>query len=379
MAIDRYYTLGRTGLRVSRISLGTMTFGKEWGWGADEESSRAMFNRYLDAGGNFIDTADLYTQGTSETILGRFIAERKARDQVVLATKFTHNQQPGNPNAGGNGRKNMVRALDASLKRLGTDYVDLYIMHNWDVLTPAEEVIRSLDDLVRSGRVRHVGLSDVPAWYAATMQTVAEFRGYEPVSSIQLEYSLIERNIEFEHVPLGLAKGMGITAWSPLAGGILSGKYKAGQADLQGQGRLGKLQASVPKSADHKKKSVASRTLSRLNERSFAILAELETAAAQTGRSMAQVALNWVAHRPCVASVIVGASRVEQLDENLAALDFELPAELSARLDEASRPQPHFPYELFGGDLQKMMRGGKTVAAKPPGYLRDELADSGNT
>jgi len=219
--------------------------------------------------------------------------------------------------------------------------------------------------------VRHVGLSDVPAWYAATMQTIAEFRGYEPVGAIQLEYSLAERNIEREFAPLGLARGIGITAWSPLASGVLSGKYKHGQTDLQGQGRLGIMQAMLPKSLDPKKKDAGNFALDHLTERTFAILAEVENVAAQIHRSVAQVALNWVANRPCVASVIVGATNPEQLAENLKALDFMIPPELTARLDAVSAPKPQFPYSFFSGDLQRRMRGGKDVAAKPPEYFSD--------
>src|SRR6201996_3963071 len=174
MSLDAYYTLGRSGLRVSRLALGTMTFGESWGWGAAADTSRAMFDRYLDAGGNFIDTADLYTDGASEELLGKFIEDSGTRDRVVLSTKFTYNAQPGNPNAGGNGRKNIMRAVEASLRRLQTDYIDLYLLHTWDRVTPAEEVMRTLDDLVRAGKIRYAGLSDVPAWYAARAQTRAQ-------------------------------------------------------------------------------------------------------------------------------------------------------------------------------------------------------------
>ncbi|MEM8716989.1 MAG: aldo/keto reductase, partial [Cyanobacteria bacterium P01_G01_bin.4] len=220
MSLNRYYTLGNSGLRVSQLALGTMTFGTEWGWGADRETAKALFDMYVDAGGNLIDTADLYTNGTSETWLGEFIAERKLRDRIAIATKFSYNAEPGNPNAGGNGRKNILRAVEGSLTRLGTDYIDLYILHTWDRVTPAEEVMRTLDDLVRSGKVRYLGLSDVPAWYASRAQTIAHFRGYEPLSTLQLEYSLAERNIEHEFVPLGTEQGMGIMVWSPLASGL---------------------------------------------------------------------------------------------------------------------------------------------------------------
>ena len=241
MSLDTYYTLGRSGLRVSRLALGTMTFGTDWGWGADEEAARQLFNTYVDAGGNFIDTADLYTNGTSETWLGQFIADRQLRSRIVVATKFSYNAEPGNPNAGGNGRKNILRAVEGSLKRLGTDYIDLHILHTWDRITPAEEVMRTLDNLVLSGKVRHIGLSDTPAWYAARVQTLGEWRGYEPLSTLQLEYSLVERNIEREFVPLGLELGMGIMVWSPLASGLLSGKYKPSQGAFTGEGRLDTL------------------------------------------------------------------------------------------------------------------------------------------
>lgn len=378
MSLDTYCLLGRTGLRVSRLALGTMTFGKEWGWGSDEETSRAVFNHYLDAGGNFLDTADIYTLGTSESWLGKFVAERKARDRVVIATKFTQNMQPGNPNGGGNGRKNILRAVEGSLRRLNTDYIDLYILHQWDALTPVDEVIRTMDDLVRSGKVRHVGLSDVPAWYAASMQTTAELRGFEPISSIQMQYSLVERNIEHEFVALGLAKGMSITAWSPLASGLLSGKYRSGGAEQGGRGRLDMLAAIARKAEAPKKKGSANSTLDQRNERSAVILAEVENVAREIGRSVAQVALNWAMNRPCIASVLIGASRLEQLEENLAAADFDIPPALLARLDAVSHPETPFPYTFFGGDWQQRIRGGRTVLAKPPGYYRDGLIESGN-
>jgi aryl-alcohol dehydrogenase-like predicted oxidoreductase len=353
MTQQQYHLLGKTGLRVSRLSLGTMTFGTDWGWGADDASCRDMFACYLNAGGNFIDTADIYTGGHSETMLGRFIAEQKARDRVVLATKFSHNMAPGNPNAGGNGRKNILRAVDASLQRLGTDYIDLYIMHNWDTVTPFEEVIRTLDDLVRAGKIRHIGLSDVPAWYAASMQVLAREHHYEPVSSMQLEYSLLERNIEREHVPLALEQGIGITVWSPLASGLLSGKYPRGQADLTGVGRLGTAHGGH---------------FSKIGERSAAILTELESVAAEAGRSMAQVALNWVANRPAVSSIILGATKLAQFESNLACLDFNLTPEHCQRLDAASQITAQFPGTFFSTSMQQRLSGGTKVSAKPGSY-----------
>jgi aryl-alcohol dehydrogenase-like predicted oxidoreductase len=356
-ALNQYYTLGRSGLRVSRLALGTMTFGTDWGWGADKETARQLVNAYVDAGGNFFDTADLYTNGTSETWLGEFIAERGLRDRAVIATKFSYNAEPGNPNAGGNGRKNILRAVEASLKRLGTDYIDLYILHTWDRVTPAEEVMRTFDDLVRAGKVRHVGLSDVPAWYASRAQTIAEFRGYEPLSAMQLEYSLAERNIEHEFTTLGAEHGMGIMVWSPLASGLLSGKYRPSEKGADGAGRLDTLKDS------------SNPAFQRFTPRNWAIVAELESVAKDMGRPMAQIALNWVVNRPGVASVIVGATKLNQLQENIGTLSFDIPTELAARLDAVSAPERPFPYMFFGDELQGMVHGGAAVGAKPASYF----------
>lgn len=364
MSVDTYYTLGRSGLRVSRLALGAMTFGTEWGWGADEDTARQLFNTYVDAGGNFIDTADLYTNGTSEAWIGKYVAERGLRDRVVIATKFSYNAEPGNPNAGGNGRKNILRAVEGSLQRLGTDYIDLYILHTWDQITPAEEVMRTLDDLVRSGKVRHVGLSDTPAWYAARAQTLAEWRGYEPLSTLQLEYSLVERNIEREFIPLGLELGMGIMVWSPLASGLLSGKYKPSEGGFSGGGRLDTLRDSQ------------NPAFQKITERNWKIIAELENVAKELGYSMARVAVNWTANRPGIGSVIVGATKLAQLEDNLKALDFVIPDELSDRLDAISRPEPQFPYSFFDPNIQGMIHGGKPVGLKPTGYYPNILIQS---
>jgi aryl-alcohol dehydrogenase-like predicted oxidoreductase len=364
MSLNTYYTIGRSGLRVSRLALGTMTFGTEWGWGADEDTARQLFNTYVDEGGNFIDTADLYTNGTSETWIGKLIAERNLRDRMVITTKFTYNAEPGNPNAGGNGRKNMIRAVEGSLKRLGTDYIDLYMLHTWDRLTPAEEVMRTMDDLVRSGKVRHIGLSDTPAWYAARSQTLAQWRGYEPLSTLQLEYSLVERNIEREFVTLGQELGMGIMVWSPLASGLLSGKYKPSTDGSTGVGRLETV------------KGVANPAFQKFSERNWAIVAELEKVAAELDRSMAQVAVNWTANRPGIASVIVGATNLSQLTDNLKALEFEIPTELVDRLETVSRPELQFPYSFFDSEIQGMIHGGVAVGNQPAGYKPDILIQS---
>lgn len=357
-----YDTLGRSGLKVSPLALGTMTFGTDWGWGADERASRDIFNAYVEAGGNFFDTADIYTNGASEELLGRFVEDRSMRDLAVIATKFSFNAQPGNPNAGGNGRKNMRRAIEGSLSRLGTDYVDLYILHAWDRTTPPEDVLRSFVDLIGEGKILHYGLSNVPAWYAARMQTLAEAHGLEPPSTLQLEYSLVERAIENEYVALAKLYDLGIMVWSPLGSGLLSGKYRPeGQGAAPSTGRLSQVAGSGNTAFD------------KFTKRNWAIVAELERVAATLGRSMAQVAINWVARRAGVSSVLIGATRVEQLTETTAALDFEIPADLMRRLDEVSAPCVSYPYSFFSDAMQAGITGEARVAVKPQ-HFRDTTA-----
>ncbi len=361
MSLDQYYTLGHSGLRISRLALGTMTFGNSWGWGADEGASRAMFDRYLAAGGNFIDTADLYTGGSSERLLGEFIGDAGVRDRVVLASKFTYNAQPGNPNAGGNGRKNIMRALEGSLRRLKTDYIDLYLLHTWDRITPAEGVLRTLDDLVGAGKIRYAGLSDVPAWYAARIQALAQAHGLHSLVNLQLQYSLVERNIEREFVPLAQELGYGITAWSPLAMGLLSGKYRPGKAgdDAGGEGRLQLFKdGAIPALQD------------KFTPRNFAIVAEVEKAAKVTGLSMPQVAIQWAARQPAIGSVILGARTLEQFEGNLTALDKPLPGEILHTLDTVSALPQQFPYSFFEPTHQVGIHGGIGVGDKPAGYAR---------
>ena len=365
-AMNIYHTLGHTGLRISRLALGTMTFGTDWGWGADQTTARQLFDLYLAAGGNILDTAALYTNGNSERWLGQFVRDAGVRDRVVIVTKFGFNGSPGNPNAGGNGRKHLLAAVEGSLRRLGTDYIDLYLLHSWDRLTPAEEVMRTFDDLVRSGKVRYIGLSNVPAWYAARAQAIAGWRGSEKLAALQLEYSLVERGIEDEFIPFGLAHGLGTMVWSPLASGLLSGKYKPSQGGASGTG-AGRLETV---------KGSGNPGFEKFNERNWAIVAELERVAMAVGRSMAQVALNWVAHRPGVATVILGATRPAQLEDNLGALDFELPPELRMQLDAVSAPLPRYPYTFFASNMQAMLTGGATVGDKPAGYAPPLLIEA---
>ncbi|MGH9699392.1 MAG: aldo/keto reductase, partial [Candidatus Acidiferrales bacterium] len=324
MSASEYVTLGRSGLRVSPLALGTMTFGGTTGWGTEESLSRQIFDRFIERGGNFIDTADGYSDGRSEELVGKFAGEGKRREKLVIATKFTFNAQEGNPNAGGNGRKNIYRALEASLRRLKMDYVDLYWLHAWDTFTPAEEVLSTLNDLVREGKIRHFGLSDVPAWYAARLQTLAEKEGKERAIALQLEYSLVERNIEREHIPAAQELGMGICPWSPLASGFLSGKYKREGSKGRGDGRLETLQNS------------ANPVFNKFTERNWRILDALADVAQKMGRPIAQVALNWVGTQPGITSIIVGATKLAQLDDSFASLDFTIPSELRKSLTDSS-------------------------------------------
>ena len=344
--LKNYITLGRTGLRVSPLCMGAMTFGTQAGWGADEATSRAIFDAYIDAGGNFIDTADGYQGGQSEELTGKFIQDRGLRDQVVLATKFTFNPKPGNPNAGGNGRKNIYRALEASLRRLKTDYIDLYWLHAWDTVTPVEEVVYTLNDLVRAGRIRHYGFSDTPAWYVARAQTIAEKEGKERVAALQLEYSLVERNIEREHIPAAQELGIAICPWSPLGGGFLTGKYKRQGDTGAGDGRLTK-----------------GSPFNMFTERNWRILETFLDVAKQLGKTPAQVALNWVATQPGITSTIIGASSLAQLNDNLGSLEFAIPAEARQRLEEASGVPLVHPYVFFKGMIQNMIHGGVPVKA----------------
>lgn len=346
-----YAPLGRSGLLVSPLCLGTMTFGTEWGWGAPKDTAFALLARFLDAGGNFVDTADGYTNGTSEELLGEFLRQPGRRERVVLATKFTFNTAPGDPNAGGNGRKNVLRALEGSLRRLKTDYVDLYWLHAWDGRTPVEEVLTTFDSLVRAGKIRHFGLSNCPAWYVARAQTLAELRGWERACALQHEYSIVERNIEREHVPAALELGLGLTAWSPLASGMLTGKYKRDALDA---GRLGAVKDSGNPGFEK-----------LFTERNWKLVELVTDVARAVERTPAQVALNWVAHRPAVASILIGATKLTQLDDNLAALDFELPAELAARLEQASRPETVHPHHFFEPTMRAMIDGGASVRRAP--------------
>jgi aryl-alcohol dehydrogenase-like predicted oxidoreductase len=362
MTTNRYHLLGRTGLRVAPIALGALTFGAG-GWHAGEDTARSIFLRYLEAGGNFVDTAINYAGGRSEEMLGTFMRETGLRDRLVVATKFAVATRPGDPNSGGNGRKNIVASLDTSLRRLRTDYVDLYWLHMWDALTPVEEVMSTLDTLVRGGKVRAIGLSNVPAWYAAKAQMTARSCHWEPIAALQMEYSLAERGIEREHIPAALDLGIGIVPWSPLANGLLAGKYTRGrQGEIQGDGRLTQMVADGTLDALN---ATGNPAISKLfTERNQAIVAVLRECARELGRTPAQVALNWVAQRPGVVSTLISVTRLAQLDDNLRALDFEIPEELAERIQQVSRPEPEYPYYFSGPAIGPVMNAGTAITAR---------------
>jgi aryl-alcohol dehydrogenase-like predicted oxidoreductase len=336
-----------------------MTFGQS-GWGCDQATAGGVLDAYLEAGGNFIDTADVYAGGESERIVGELLHERGLRDAVVLATKYSLGVRSGDPNAGGNGRKAMLRSLEGSLRRLGTDHVDLYLVHAWDGVTPVEEVMRALDDVVRSGQVRYVALSDAPAWYAARAQTLAQWRGFEPLCALQLEYSLIERGIEYEFPALCEDAGMSLMTWGPLANGLLSGKYVEAATATDHELPEGRLRTTVA----HARPETDKR-----NDRTWGIIRELDAVAKELGRTSAQVAINWVVNRPAVGSVVLGASKVEQIRDTLGAPDIDVPDALRERLDEATRPPRAVPYGFLPWVQQRM---SDNVVDKAEGfYARD--------
>ena len=360
MALNQYVTLGHSGLRVSPICLGAMTFGKEWGWGSTVAESEAVIARFLERGGNFIDTANGYTLGHSEVIIGDCLAhDRSRRDRVVIATKFFTNMFPGDPNGGGASRKSLTAACEQSLRRLRTDYIDLYWMHLWDRFTPIEETMRALDDLVQAGKVRYIGFSDTPAWKTAQAQLTAQFRGWTPLVALQIEYSLIERTVEGELLPMARELGLGVTPWSPLKGGVLSGKYTRQNAGQVQPGRGDRVTAS-------------------LNERTYAIVDELLRIGGARGVTAATVALAWVMAKAGVASTIIGARTTDQLDQNLAAADVTLGADEIAALDRLSEPALNFPDRFLKNMASSLMHAGATVNGEPS-QLMPLWKDAGST
>jgi aryl-alcohol dehydrogenase-like predicted oxidoreductase len=340
----RYKVLGKSGLRVSQLSLGTMTFGEGWGWGSSKEESKKVFDAYAEAGGNFIDTANRYTDGTSEEYVGDFI--KSEREHFVVATKYTLSGKTKNPNASGNHRKNLVQALEASLRRLGTPYIDLYWIHAWDFTTPIEEVMRALDDQVRAGKILHLGVSDTPAWVVARANTIAEHRGWTPFTALQIEYSLIERTPERDLLPMAKALDIAVTPWAPLAGGLLTGKYTS----------------EAKPHTDIKEGERAQRLLpgqTRLAEKNLAVARVVDEVARELGVSASQVAIAWLLQQPGVIIPIVGARREAQIKDNLSAVNVSLSSTHLARLHEASQIELGFPHSFLQSQgVKEVISGG---------------------
>ncbi len=352
MALEHYITLGRSGLRVSPFCLGAMTFGEDLGWGSSVEESKQIIDRYIALGGNFIDTANFYTKSHSEKILGDHIGKDKARrDRLVIATKFSGNLYPGDPNGGGSSRKAIVNAAENSLRRLQTDYIDLYWLHIWDKNTPIDETMAALDDLVRAGKVRYIGVSDTPAWKIAQANTLAQFRGLSAFVALQIEYSLLERSVEQELVPLALEFGLGITPWSPLKGGALSGKYTRANAGTV-KGDRAFIEGS-------------------LNEKTYAVIDQLQIIAKAHDTSVAAVSLAWLSAKPGVTSPIIGARRLSQLEDNIKALDIKLTADEIAKLDALTQPRFGFPQSMLPM-APAILNGGTSVngvSLPPSGFV----------
>ena len=325
----KYKLLGKTGLRVSELCLGVMTFGESWALGTGKEESKKVFDAFAEAGGNFLDTANRYTEGESEKIVGEFI--HSDRHHFVLATKYTLYDRLGDVNFAGNHRKNMMRSVEGSLKRLNTDFIDVLYVHSWDFLTPVDEVLRGLDDLVTSGKVLYAGISDTPAWIVSKANTIADFRDRTRFNAMQIEYSLIERTVERELLPMAKGEEITVTAWAPLAGGALTGKYLDAKSE---KGRL---------SEDSK----------RLGERASKITREVVAVAKEMGCSPAQVAIKWVMQKNPMVIPVIGSRKVHQLKDNLGVLDIVIPDEMMERLDEVSRVDMGFPYDFLKQDFVK--------------------------
>jgi aryl-alcohol dehydrogenase-like predicted oxidoreductase len=348
LQLDDYRLLGRSGLRVSPLALGTMTFRVGPGsWGSSDEEARQMVDLYLDRGGNFIDTADFYGQlGQSEVLLGALVGGR--RDRIVISTKYSLTTRPGDPNASGNHRKNMIRSVEDSLKRMGTDYIDLLYLHMWDFRTPVDEILRSFDDLVRSGKVLYIGLSDTPAWQASRMQAIAELRGWTQFCALQIQYSLVERTVERELIPMAREMGYGLSPWAPLGQGMLTGKYS--RADLT-PGSMNDLSS---------RKAINAVT-GKLTEKNLEIADVVKDVAREIGCTPAQLAVAWTLTNPAVCSPVVGVRTPAQLEDNLGALAVDIaPAQL-ARLDAVSAVKPVFPIDVLKGPAERMMFGNVKV------------------
>ncbi|PSM41472.1 aldo/keto reductase [Streptomyces dioscori] len=353
LTLDTYRLLGRSGLRVSPLALGTATFGTEWGWGAERDEARKLFDLYVERGGNFIDTANTYTDGSSERLLGEFTSARANRESLVLATKYTTLSRPGDPNSGGGHRKNLFASVEASLRRLNTDYLDLLYLHVWDFTTPVEEILRGMDDLVRQGKILYVAISNAPAWQVSRMQAIADLRGWSPLVALQIEYNLIERTGERDLIPMAREMGLGVVPYSPLAGGLLTGKYSRDD-----------LTATDSASGGSTRKSFNA-ALGTVTERNLAVADVVKEVAAELGRTPAQVGLAWTLRNPGVTAPVVGARTPAQLEGNLGALEVDFTAAQLARLDEASAIEPGFPHAMLAGDhIRRVTAGDLRIEAR---------------
>jgi aryl-alcohol dehydrogenase-like predicted oxidoreductase len=349
MKLTDYRLLGRSGLRVSPLALGTMTFNAGGSWGSTDEEAKAMVDMFIERGGNFIDTADFYgNMGGSETLLGTLIKGR--RDPLVISTKYSLTTQHGNPNASGNHRKNMVKSVEDSLTRMGTDYIDLLYLHMWDFRTPVDEVLRSFDDLVRAGKVLYIGLSDTPAWQASRMQAIAELRGWTQFCALQIAYSLIERTVEREMIPMAHEMGMGVSPWAPLGQGVLTGKYTRADLDL-GAGSMDDISS---------RKAINAMT-GKLTVKNLDIADVVVAVAKEIGCTPAQLAVAWTLQNPDVVSPVIGVRTPAQLEDNLGALAVEISPGQMARLDEVSAVPQVFPIDVLKGQAESMMFGFVSV------------------
>lgn len=341
----KYKILGKSGLRVSELCLGTMTFGKDWAEflrGSTKEDSKEIFDMFVEAGGNFIDTANNYQNGTSERYVGEFI--RTEREKFVLATKYTLSTNANDPNASGSHRKNLLQSVNASLKRLHTEYIDLLWVHAWDFMTPLEELMRSLDDLIKSGKILYIGISDAPAWVVARANTMADMHSWTPFIGMQIMYSLVERTPERELLPMAHDLDIGVTAWSPLGGGVLSGKYGE-QISEEGKEQEKRFDPKNPMMEIF------------VNQKTLLIAKEVRGIAMETGRTPSQIALSWLRYRKDRGSIItiLGARTPEQMKDNLGSLEVELSPDQLRRLDEISKIELGFPHDFLSSEMVKSL------------------------
>ncbi|MCQ9636203.1 aldo/keto reductase [Chryseobacterium sp. WG23] len=340
MSLADYRTLGKSGLKISPLTLGTMTFGEDWGWGTNPADAHQILEYYIHQGGNIIDTANIYTKGHSEKIIGDFLAKKIIRrDALVLSTKFWGNMFPYDANGGGAGRKTIIQALESSLRRLKTDYIDLYWMHAFDPHTPIEETISTLNDLVRDGKIRYIAVSDTPAWKITEAQMTSKFRGWAPFIGLQLEYSLLERSVENELIPMALEMGLGIMPWSPLKEGLLSGKY----------------------SRENKGQKMSQRNDSRVNpeltEGTYEIIDTLQMISKERNIPVSAIAIAWVMQQKGISSTLLGARTLNQLQENIKASALKLSEEELKLLNLLSMPQLPFPHNLLHGTTDVLQAG----------------------